>query len=64
MNTSTDKPTKKPQSIGYRRPLSVRLDESDENAIRRIAHEQQSNVALVCRQAIREYLIKYAMLSK
>lgn len=64
MSTSINKASKKPQSIGYRRPLSVRLEERDENAIRRIAHEQQSNVALVCRQAIREFLIKHTIPTK
>ena len=56
MSTTTYKSGEMLQSIGYRRPLSVRLSECDEAQVRKIAHEEQSNVALVCRQAIREYL--------
>lgn len=61
MSTANPKRRNKgPISLGYRKPIALRLSEKDEAAVRRIAQQQVTNPTQICRLAVREYLASHA----
>lgn len=47
------------QSLGYRNPIALRLDEPDEQAVREMAAQQSLKPTSICRQAVREYIANH-----
>lgn len=51
------------QSLGYRNPIALRLNEPDEKAVREMAAQRAMIPTTICRQAVREYLANHRQAS-